>query len=170
MIAPGFCLEMPTEAKPAMLTAAGIEASPSSQLRIVSVCPDNPPTGVCSVQGRHVNVLTPMHGHAKFRSTVDENLMQYCPANTQTDTMREVCFYCRLTFHEPNAPKGVPLVQPDAHAEVAECRKRIRHQPFAASLVHRRLGSIGHCYAEPFLANGDRGSKAGRSTPHNENV
>lgn len=99
-----------------------------------------------------------------------ECLMQYGPADTETGMMWKKPFGFEVVIDEANAAKGKSTRSAEFHAKPTQCRDRIGHQTFTASLVDWRASSVRYNNLEAVPASRQCRGEPGRPAPDHEDV
>ena len=95
------------------------------------------------------------HCNSRLDGSFHQGFVQARPANAQPVTVNESALRRHFLIDETDSAKrnGIPGTQLDA-----ECFQRghgVRHQPFAAGLIDRRLRRISEHHPQPALADCD---------------
>jgi hypothetical protein len=153
-----------------------VQTGPLADAGMHSVSSDDPPAPHRSAAGvdpgsiQTIYPCLPARYDACILRSFRERLMQCGPADTETELMWKKRFGFELVIHETNAAKGKPTRGAELHANLTQCRDRIRHQTFTASLVDWRASSVRNNNLEAVPASRQRRSEPGRPAPDHKDV
>jgi hypothetical protein len=87
---------------------------------------------------------SPQRHNANLLCTLYQDPMKFGSADSQAEAARcKRRFGLKFIVQKPYAAEWGTLCASQIHADLSQCRKRIRHETFTAGLIDGRLSAIG---------------------------
>lgn len=157
---------MAAEAEAAAVVVAVVKIRPAPDGRAFAVCPHDP----TSPPSLEIRMRAPVELHPRGLRMFHQDAMQASPAHPTRKSGWKIGSHRGAAIVEANTAEGKRGSPIEMHADIRQGSQRIRHEPFAASLVGGGRGAIQNGDLATFAAQRNSRRESRRSSADHHNI